>query len=605
MRVFMLLLGLFLSFQLSGKDVLDVLQVNPLTRGLDLKPYIWVLPDPHLNLGIEEVSQAYRSGDFKKLSQTGNNFGLGHSAYWLRFAINVNKSVSDTLLLKYDFPMMDHVTLYADDGKGGFSISQSGDHHALSSRDIEFHQFLFRLSPVADKTQTYYLRLQNDGSMQVSLSLWTSFALIEHVDNVVFVLGIYYGSMLVLAIVAFVIFLTMRNSLFLSYFLFLSSFLFLQLSLNGLSLQYLWPDSPFWANRSPVFFLGLVVVFGPLFAAHFLRVWKTRPLLQWFFVAVMVAGFAAVIISLLGSYTLAAMIAITAGLLIVPLVFITTILSVRSGFRPALYFLAAWGVFLLGILITGMVYVGLLDSNTFSLYAMQAASTMNILLCGYAVIVSINQIYSDKEISISTVNRFLENLTDDLEAKVAERTRELKHKNDLLSDLALRDSMTGLLNHNTCIDHLNMLLKSARRYGHNLAVAMIDIDHFKSINDEHGHPVGDSVINAIADILKNSLRESDGCGRYGGEEFILLLPETSAQNAFDLCENIRLKIMGLKIPEIQNQQVTASFGISLFDQVCPKADLINEADKALYQAKENGRNQVVLMTTAADCNEAV
>ena len=124
---------------------------------------------------------------------------------------------------------------------------------------------------------------------------------------------------------------------------------------------------------------------------------------------------------------------------------------------------------------------------------------------------------------------------------------------------------------------------------------MIDIDHFKQINDQYGHPAGDTVIVAIANILKNSLRESDGCGRYGGEEFILLLPETQGEYALELAESIRLKIMEIKIDEVDEKQLSASFGIAAFDRENSTADIICDADKALYKAKENGRNQVVLL----------
>lgn len=605
MRVFLLLLGLFLSFQASARDIPEVLYINAETRGLDLNPYIWVLADAGVETGIEEISDPRKNFAFKKLTETGNNFGLGQSVYWIKFSIRADARLDDSLLLQYDLPVMDNVTLYSEDGRGGFRESKTGEAHNFSTREIDYHHFLFQLTPLAGQTQTYYLRLQNDGSMQISLSLWTATAFIEHVDKLIFALGIYYGIMLLLAIAALIFFVTMHNRLFLGYFVFLSSFILLQLTMNGLSVQYLWPDAPQWAMRSPVFFLGLTIISASIFATSFLRVWKRNPRLKWFYLAAMFAGLMTVFIGVLGDYTLATIMGVCSALSMVPLVLLNALFSVLSGYRPAKYFLAAWGVFLLGIFVTGLVFFGLLESNAITLYAMQASSMMNILLCGYAVIISINEIHNEKKLATLTANHFLENLAEGLEAKVAERTRELKEKNALLSDLALRDGMTGLLNHNTSIDHLNVMLTSAHRYGHALCVVMIDIDNFKKINDQYGHPVGDIVINAMANVLKKSIRASDSCGRYGGEEFILLLPETAAQNAVDLSENIRHKLMKLRISEINGHQVTASFGVSVFDQAHPKLDLINEADKALYQAKEHGGNQVVLRANMADFHQVV
>ncbi|HID04031.1 MAG TPA: GGDEF domain-containing protein, partial [Desulfobacterales bacterium] len=134
----------------------------------------------------------------------------------------------------------------------------------------------------------------------------------------------------------------------------------------------------------------------------------------------------------------------------------------------------------------------------------------------------------------------------------------------------------------------------AQRYGKNLAVIMLDIDRFKVINDRFGHPAGDKVIVAITATLKGTLRESDGCGRYGGEEFLLILPESGVQDVCFLAERIRLKIEELRIPEIDNLPVTASLGIAVFDPSNPDENLIGIADKALYEAKHSGRNQVVI-----------
>jgi diguanylate cyclase (GGDEF)-like protein len=133
---------------------------------------------------------------------------------------------------------------------------------------------------------------------------------------------------------------------------------------------------------------------------------------------------------------------------------------------------------------------------------------------------------------------------------------------------------------------------SAQRYNKELAVIMVDIDLFKSINDTFGHVAGDKVITEIAAILKKTVRESDICGRFGGEEFILILHESGAIATKRLAERIRVNIQGMSIDEIKNRTVTASLGIAMFNAKKPNADLLFIADRALYQAKKSGRNQV-------------
>jgi len=224
---------------------------------------------------------------------------------------------------------------------------------------------------------------------------------------------------------------------------------------------------------------------------------------------------------------------------------------------------------------------------------MQMASLIEVLILGYVLMQNVRQLNEDKISATLSASRYLEQLNQGLETLVEERTRELNEKNRQLSDLALHDSMTGLLNHNASIEQLNLLRKAAQRYGYDISVVMMDIDFFKAVNDQYGHPAGDKLIIAIAQILSHSLRESDVCGRYGGEEFILLLPGTGSEVAQQLANSIRLKIGSLEIAAIDNTPVTASFGVTMFDPAQPGADLIRKADNALYLAKESGRNRVV------------
>ncbi len=144
------------------------------------------------------------------------------------------------------------------------------------------------------------------------------------------------------------------------------------------------------------------------------------------------------------------------------------------------------------------------------------------------------------------------------------------------------------------MEFLHLRKSSAQRYGTNLAVIMLDIDRFKLINDRFGHPAGDEVLITIAAVLRGTLRESDGCGRYGGEEFLLILPESDSENACFLAERTRKNIEALKIAEIDEISITASFGVAVFDPDYPDENLISLADKALYEAKKAGRNRVVL-----------
>lgn len=182
-------------------------------------------------------------------------------------------------------------------------------------------------------------------------------------------------------------------------------------------------------------------------------------------------------------------------------------------------------------------------------------------------------------------------IPEDLVAAVAiraERTRTLR-------SLMARDSLTGLFNHTTTTQFLENAIAAAKRGGRSLCFAMLDIDRFKSINDTHGHPVGDQVLLALSRVLQQRLRNSDVVGRYGGEEFAIILPDVSIQRAANLIDELRQDFARLVFPS-ENGEFSCSFsgGIASYP-AHQRMELLREAaDKALYEAKRSGRNRVVV-----------
>lgn len=155
------------------------------------------------------------------------------------------------------------------------------------------------------------------------------------------------------------------------------------------------------------------------------------------------------------------------------------------------------------------------------------------------------------------------------------------------------DSLTGLLNHSSGKNTLDMVLSSVAHDGGFLSVVMMDIDHFKQVNDNYGHPVGDQVIRSLSWLLKQRLRKQDIICRYGGEEFLIGLPHTDAEQAFALMDRIRQDFAQIRHPYRDSYFMsTASGGISTYPIHASGDTLIKAADEALYKAKRSGRNRV-------------
>ena len=175
--------------------------------------------------------------------------------------------------------------------------------------------------------------------------------------------------------------------------------------------------------------------------------------------------------------------------------------------------------------------------------------------------------------------------------------QELVHEKDELRRQTITDELTGLYNYRYFQLHLQRELSSMERHGRRLALAIVDIDHFKHYNDANGHQLGNIVLKDVADILKSHVRDSDFAGRYGGEEFVLVFPETDAPEAQRLCERIRRAVESADFPRGHDQplgRLTVSVGLAFYpDSAATIKLLVEKADRALYQAKANGRNCVV------------
>jgi diguanylate cyclase (GGDEF)-like protein len=181
---------------------------------------------------------------------------------------------------------------------------------------------------------------------------------------------------------------------------------------------------------------------------------------------------------------------------------------------------------------------------------------------------------------------------------------DLIAKNRALSEVTARDTLTGLFNRGYVLEKIDSEMNRAVRHGSPMSFLMLDIDHFKQVNDTYGHPAGDEVLRSVGKLLRESCRIYDIPGRYGGEEFCILLPETKPVNTTAVAERIRNRLAKttLNVGEA-NINVTASIGVAGLESpqegLVSPTSLIDRADRALYAAKSRGRNRVEYWRTDA------
>lgn len=197
----------------------------------------------------------------------------------------------------------------------------------------------------------------------------------------------------------------------------------------------------------------------------------------------------------------------------------------------------------------------------------------------YAIQKSFNLMAEKLQITHNKINSY----NKELEQKVHDRTLELEK-------ISITDRLTGLFNRHKTDDVLENEIQRSSRFDSPFSLILIDIDNFKLVNDNYGHQIGDKVLIETANLLVDSIRNTDILGRWGGEEFLIIVPETQLEGALLVAETIRLKIEKHKFPKINS--LTISLGVSSYKKEDTVSDLISRADSALYLSKENGKNQI-------------
>ena len=231
-------------------------------------------------------------------------------------------------------------------------------------------------------------------------------------------------------------------------------------------------------------------------------------------------------------------------------------------------FLPSWIVYILTVLLTAATAIAAISMSNHHLAAALAHSRLS-------------------QDDLTTLNR-------DLEHQITDRTQELEDAKQAAEKQARTDVLTGLNNRRAFFEYAGVIDSQARRYHHPYVIAMIDIDHFKQVNDTWGHEAGNHVLKAVARVISDTVRDTDIVGRIGGEEFAVILPETDIEKATLLAERLRWAIEKSEVMTSDVAiRVTASFGIAASDEKIATLDaLLAYADAALYQAKKAGRNRI-------------
>lgn len=533
---------------------LESLPSEPLGRWMEVMSEKW------RPLPIGEAIEQLRSGAFSRGHEEVLKFGIGARPVWLRLAVDNNNPYPVERRLQVENSWLDRIDVYIVNHGQVIDHMTAGDAEATAQHPLPGLGYVFEVT-IPPGQSDIMLRVATPDPLLVPVRLLDSTQLVALQRQYDYGYGLLYGFLLALIAYNAMLYIGLHERSYLDYTLYLGSFVLLHLSYTGHGYTWLWPASTFIQQYAiPM----MMVVFGCLglrFADGFLNLRQhalgIHRLIWW--------------ISLSGLLLVSLMIALERQQNAVLLAFIFVLLfsilmvwlgiiAIRHGQVAGRYFLAAALTAMAGTSTTALaVWFGL----SYSPIAYHAA--------GWGVVA--------------------EGIL--LALALAYRMRRYQQARMQAEQLARTDPLTELPNRRAFLEYAGPVWSTALRSQRPLAAMMVDIDFFKAINDNHGHAMGDRVLQAVSHLLSEVCRGGDITARWGGEEFIILLPETNAAQAAQLAERLRIKISALRLGSQRKPiRFSASFGIAERNEHESLDQLIHEADEWLYHAKESGRNRV-------------
>lgn len=372
-----------------------VISITNETKRAELTTDFLIYEDKSTFLTITDFTHRTAGDLFTVNTQVPPNKGYLKSTFWLKLNIQTGELTNKSWYLEIDYPLLDLVTLYSQDKNGEWVQSTIGDRVPFSERDIPHRNLVFPLTLESNQSHSIYLRIRSEGSLTFPITIWNPEAFRSFNLESQLLLGLYYGVSIALILFNLLLFFSIRDMNYFYYVCYITMYMLLQLSLNGLAFQYLWPDSTEWTNIATPFLIGASLFTVILFSDSFLRVKDFNKSFARFLSVLKILTLVVAVMPFIFSYQLSVVCSAVLALIVAPSVIISAFIVNREGYRPAKYFIIAWTVLLVGMVLYALKNLGAVPVGFFSNYSIQIGSVLEVILLSLALADRINLLQSE------------------------------------------------------------------------------------------------------------------------------------------------------------------------------------------------------------------
>ena len=579
--------------------VLCSVLVQGVAQASDYRVELSYAVDQSRKLTLAEV-QALPASAWKDESTRHLSLGYTDAAVWFRVRVTSLARVPQEGMLEITYPVLSDIRAYRS-APAPVSTDEPiylGSHLPFEQRLVLNRNFVLPFHSLAGERSEWLVRVVTPTSMQFPVVVRNRDKFERNEQAASTAHGIYLGVVLAMLAYNLYLWVASREGVYFWYVGWMLAIAGLVLTMAGVSYQWAWPDSPEWNLASMPFFLSLSAFSGVMFYSALSRIRTHWPRGWQVSRGLAALQIAAITVALVAPYKVAILVGIGSAIFTMTGVVSMAAWMSHRQVAAATSFLKTFMVFVLGGLALAGTKLGWLAASPWLNHAPQASSALAMLLFSVMLAARAD---AERKLRERTQQELLtqhERWHAELESKVAVRTDELKRLNQTLAKLSRTDALTGLFNRRYLEECVEAELTRCAQEHLLMAVVMLDIDHFKRLNDTYGHAAGDECLRTVAQRLLACTRPTeDVLVRWGGEEFCLVALVTEAAAAAALGERLRASVCAEPVlcDDVQIT-VTASVGVAVG---VPKTrldvfDLQLRADESLYAAKATGRNRCVL-----------